>query len=233
MTIDPLQITHHPCAASLMSCSAGSMPEAFAAVMASHLAMCPDCRDNLMVLDDVGIALFNGMRPEPLSSELVGTTITDKPTTQKTVKATAKTKAPQRKPGGAHQNEGDVPAPLRPHVGKDLNQAPWRWLGPGLWQCRIPLATRTRASLRLLKVAPGRHLPAHGHLGQEMTLVLRGAYSDGAVTYHEGDVASFDHDVEHQPIADDTLGCICLVAITGRLSFKSRLARLIQPFTGM
>ena len=36
-----MAITHHPAPESLMSCSAGSMPEAFAAVMASHIAMCP------------------------------------------------------------------------------------------------------------------------------------------------------------------------------------------------
>ena len=56
-----MTITHHPAPESLMSCSAGSMPEAFAAVMASHIAMCPDCRKELSVMEQIGTVLFEAI----------------------------------------------------------------------------------------------------------------------------------------------------------------------------
>ena len=46
-----MKIAHHPGLESLMSCSAGSMPEAFAAVMASHISIGPKCRKELAIME--------------------------------------------------------------------------------------------------------------------------------------------------------------------------------------
>jgi putative transcriptional regulator len=45
-------------------------------------------------------------------------------------------------------------------------------------------------------------------------------------------VADVSEEIEHAPIADADQGCICLVATEGKLRFKSRIARFIQPLTG-
>ena len=76
-------------------------------------------------------------------------------------------------------------------------------------------------------------MPEHGHGGSELTLVLRGAYSDRTGTYRVGDVADLGDSIEHQPIADAKDGCICLIASDKKIRFKSVLARLVQPFTGL
>ena len=67
-----MSITHHPAPESLMSCSAGSMPEAFAAVMASHIAMCPSCRKELAVMERIGTVLFEAIAPTAVACEAQG-----------------------------------------------------------------------------------------------------------------------------------------------------------------
>ena len=85
----------------------------------------------------------------------------------------------------------------------------------------------------LLRVGGGRRVPEHSHGGQELTLILQGAYRDRFGVFAAGDIADHDEDVEHQPIAEPGEDCICLVAVDAPLSFRSRLIRTLQPFFGL
>lgn len=214
-----MTIKHHPDASSLMSCSAGSMPEAFAAVMASHMSMCPHCRKDLATMDEIGVAMIEDLSPGFLS----------RPAPVIALRANEAEVECRRR----NTDRGDVPAPLAPVIGQHLDRVPWRRLAPGIWQHQIELNHPSRGDLRLIKVSPGMALPEHGHRGHELTLVLRGSYSDASGTYRAGDVADLDENIEHQPIADPIEGCICLIAVDGKLKFKSRIARLVQPLIGL
>ena len=215
-----MKITHHPSDASLMSCSAGSMPEAFAAVMASHISMCPCCRGTLSTMEHIGTALFDQLQPAPVN-RLAPVAALRAMEADVTTHATFDT-----------ERSGDVPDPLVSILGSSLDDVPWKRVGPGVWTHNITLSDPSRGDLRLIKIAPGQVVPDHGHRGNEMTLVLRGAYTDASGVYRAGDVADLDEHIEHQPVADPVEGCICLIAVEGRLKFKSRVARLVQPFTG-
>ena len=85
----------------------------------------------------------------------------------------------------------------------------------------------------LLRVEAGRKVPEHSHGGQELTLLLRGAYRDRFGRFAAGDIADHDEDVEHQPIAEPGEDCICLVAVDAKLSFRSRVVRFLQPLFGL
>jgi len=213
-----MAIAHHPAPESLMSCSAGSMPEAFAAVMACHIAMCPACRRELAMLQQVGLTLVETIAPVAVDNAAP-------------IMAARSLEAELEEPRIETEN-GNVPAPLRGAVGRSLDRVAWSPVAPGVSQHRIALSHDGDTSLRLVKVAPGHVLPEHGHGGQELTLVLRGAFADGGKHYAVGDVADICEAVEHAPSADEKEGCICLVATIGRLKFKSTLARLVQPLTG-
>lgn len=207
-----------------MSCSAGSMPEAFAAIMATHMMLCPQCRRDLALMEHIGTALFDQLAPASIERAA--------PVAQlRSLEAETPTQPASHSKSTAMA--GDVPATLAPVLGTSLDSIPWKRLGPGLWQHRIALSNEQRGDLRLFKVAPGKALPEHGHSGMELTLVLRGAFRDATGEYKVGDVADVDDAVTHQPVADDKEGCICLAATLGRLKFKGKLARLIQPLTGL
>lgn len=214
-----MKITHHPAPESLMSCSAGSQPEAFAAVMSAHLTVCPACQKELAFMELIGVAMFDKIAATPVERGAPVIAL---------------------RAGEADDGEtfhpspllGGVPAPLVAVIGRDLDAVNWKRAGPGVWQHTIRLSARARGELRLIKVAPGRALPEHAHTGSELTLVLRGSYRDATGHYRAGDVADMTGDEAHAPLADPEDGCICLIATEGRLKFKSALARFIQPFSG-
>lgn len=214
-----MKITHHPNAESLMSCSAGSMPENFAAVMSSHLTLCPQCQKELAFMESIGLALFDRLQSADIES---AAPIMD-----------VRASEADAEPAPSAPPIGNIPAPLLPVIGNDLDKVPWRRVREGVWQHVIPLRNRGRGELRLLKVAPGVALPEHAHRGSELTLVLSGAYNDETGRYGIGDVGDMAGDDAHTPVADPLEGCICLVATEGRLRFKGLLAKIFQPFTGI
>ena len=52
------EIKHHLTDALLMGYAAGTLPEAFDAVVAAHVSMCDECRARLMSFDAVGGAML-------------------------------------------------------------------------------------------------------------------------------------------------------------------------------
>ena len=217
-----MTILHHPGSESLMSCSAGSMPEAFAAVMAAHMDVCPQCREELALMENIGVVLFKNMSPSPMTREAPVMAA-------RRAEADGETSVVR----STKISAGDMPVPLRSIAGDYLDDIAWKRLAPGLMHYQFPLSKTAIGDLRLIKVAPGMALPEHGHGGSELTLILRGAYTDKTGRDRVGDLADLDDNIEHQPIADAVEGCICLVASDHKIRFKSIMARLVQPFTGM
>lgn len=209
-----MKITHHLDDATLMSCSAGSQPEALAAVVTSHLSVCPRCRSELKRHALIGEALFEALKPEPVTRE-------------------APLAAARGEAGSAPTDDADMPEALKAALEGRFDDVPWRRAAPGVWHCPIELSPGAKGDLRLLKVAPGTKLPEHGHGGSELTFVLDGAYSDEFGTFRRGDVADLGDDVEHRPVADAERGCICLAASDARPRFKGMFARLLQPLAGI
>lgn len=220
-----MTIAHHPGLENLMSCSAGSMPEPFAAVMASHIGMCPVCRMELVLMHDIGVELFRSLPPSPLAGKVPIMAL------HRSEAEIGGNAVPSRGPDGL--TAGGMPIVLAPYAGDDLCKVGWRRLAPGVQHFPIALSAGAKGSLRLLKIAPGRAVPAHGHRGSELTLVLRGSFRDETGLYGVGDVADHFDETEHQPVADPEGGCVCLVASEKKFRFKSVMARLFQPFTGL
>lgn len=199
-----MTITRHLDDATLMSFAAGGLPEALAAVAAAHVAMCPRCAGEVRSLERVGACFLEALEPEPVGPPA----------------AVAARAVPAA-------SSGAVAALL----GSDFDAVRWRWLAIGVWHMRVPLSPGAKGSLRLLKVAPGQTIPEHGHEGSELTLVLRGSYSDETGCYGAGDVADLDEEIEHRPRAHPETGCVCLLASEKLSRFKGIVPRLIQPFT--
>jgi putative transcriptional regulator len=211
-----------------MCCSAGSQPEAFAAVIASHLSLCKSCCCEVRRMQQIGVALFDKLEPARMAAPAPIVAMRAGEAHSGTRSADIKAeRAPQ--PCGA--NAGEVPPPLVPLVGSSLDDVAWRWTAPGVWSFPIRLSKGCCGDLQLIKVAPGKALPEHGHQGQELTLILRGSYTDALGTYRRGDVEDLDEGVAHGPVACPEKGCICLMATEGKAArFKGMLARLLKPF---
>lgn len=215
-----MTITHHPDIATLMAFSAGALEEPYAAVIATHLAMSEGGRETVRQMERIGGALLAN-ESEVQLSEGAMTRLLDR--LDETPK---KTQAPT-------PESADVPPPLRPYLPKGLRGVKWRWTGPGVATADLMWGRDGKSRLMLLRVAGGMRVPEHGHGGQELTLILQGAYRDRFGVFAKGDIADHDEDVEHQPIAEPGDDCICLVAVDAKLSFQGRLMRALQPLFGI
>ena len=214
-----MTIQHHPDIATLMAFSAGTMDEPYTAVIATHLAMSEGGRETVKRMDAIGGALLSDeaaadMAPgalERLMGSLGGERIEVVP----------------------YDKRAALPAPLQPYLPNGLDSVRWKWTGPGVATADLAWSADHKSRLMLLRVAAGRRVPEHGHGGQELTLILQGAYKDRFGVFGPGDIADHDEDVEHQPIAEPGDDCICLVAVDARLTFRGRIMRALQPLFGL
>tara|TARA_R110000772_G_scaffold215694_2_gene326318 strand:+ start:163951 stop:164619 length:669 start_codon:yes stop_codon:yes gene_type:complete len=222
-----MTIAHHPSEELLLDYASGALSESWSLAVATHLALCPVCRHEVARMEAVGGGLLDAVTPAGCSDaafDAVLARLTDgadaAPITvpRETLYETARP-APV------------LPEPLRGYIGADLDGVPWQRLGLGAYQCLV--RTEDGVTARLLRIPAGRPVPEHTHRGQELTLVLRGAFSDQTGHYGAGDFQDADEHIKHQPHAAPGEDCICLAITDAPLRFQSLAARLVQPLLGI
>lgn len=231
-----MRISHHQSEALLLDYATGALGEAWSLAIATHLALCPQCRQTLSDMEEVGGAVLEALSPAPVAAdafEAVLARLDGTPAQPET--AVAQPKPTVAPPPGVVASAGELPIlpqPLRGYVGGDVDSLAWKRLGLGAYQ--LPIRTRDEtAQARLLRIPAGRPVPEHGHGGLEMTLVLCGAFSDVTGEYRRGDLQVADESLDHQPHAAEGEDCICLAVTDAPLRFKSLAARLVQPLVGI
>ena len=223
-----MTINHHLDDATLLAYAAGTLDESMSVVVSSHIAMCPRCRAAARHGNHLGGALMEEIRPEPMRSGALDRMM-------RRIRRTGGVAvlAHRRKARPVDAAADSLPLPLARRLGMPLSEIRWRRIAPGVHSHNLPLAPSAGGKLCLMRIARGSRLPEHGHGGSEMTLILRGSYSDELGRFAAGDVADLDTDTEHQPVVDSDEDCICLVALEAPARFKGAFARLLQPFVGI
>ncbi len=214
------QIKHHLTEPLLMGYAAGTLPEAFNLVVATHISMCDTCRAALAEYDAIGGEVMLGGDPVEVAEDALAATLA----------LIEKGDAEQALPP-APRAPGLFPAPLRDYVNGDINDVKWRKIGGGVSQ--MILKTSKDASVRLLHIPAGTAVPDHGHRGTELTLVLQGAFVDETDRFGAGDVEVANEELNHTPVAEAGMDCICLAATDAPLKFNSLMPRIAQKFVGI
>lgn len=209
-----MTIRHHISDPLLTAYAAGTLPEAFGLVVATHLSLCDDCRARAGAHDAVGGALLSEVAPVRMADHSLDA-----------VMARLDRGTPIRR---RTQGDAATPAPLADYIGGTLNIVKWQSLGMGVRQSILP--TDRLASARLLYIPAGQAVPDHGHRGMELTLVLQGAFTDATDHFGPGDIEIATEDLQHTPVAEPGQPCICLAATDAPLRFRSLIPRLAQPF---
>jgi putative transcriptional regulator len=233
-----MPITHHPPDDTVLRYANGTLPEAPAIVIATHLSFCPGCRQRMETYEMLGGSLLEDAAPSKLSADALSITLAR-------LDATSVDDGNGDNGGdggGRGQNPGkSLAAPQRPDLpsGMDWPQAlrhydipGWRFVVPGVKWTGISLASPEAGQLVLVRGVAGAKLPSHGHDGTEYTCVLTGSFSDSSGTYTVGDLIEASEDNDHQPIVTPDAECVCLIAIEGHLRLHG-IARLLQPFLGL
>jgi len=123
-----------------------------------------------------------------------------------------------------------LPAPLLRLVGADIGDLKWRNKLPGVREYRVSHSDRGEAVL--LWVGAGRRMPSHTHDGSEVTLVLKGAFSDITGRYMRGDLAIAEADLDHRPRTDDEMDCLCFAVTDAPLRLTGPVGRILDRFFG-
>lgn len=214
-------LLRHPDDATLISYASGALSQVISLVTAAHLERCPQCRARLRQAEQIGGVLVQ----QPVSRVV---SLRGRAAMLERLDETMPTHAIGADPMYAANEDPDMlPLSVQPYFGKHLSELKWKTLIPGVQ--RVQAQGIEQGNLMLLKIAAGMSMPVHNHEGSEMTMVLKGAYHDELGEYRVGDIADLDSDVQHQPVAFDDQGCICLAASDSPLRFHGLLARMLQP----
>ncbi len=215
---------HHLDDATLLSYSAGALPAALGVVASTHLERCAQCRASLLDADQIGGVLMQQQRVDAPADDarasmlalLDDESMIEQPALPIEV---VEDRDPDR-----------LPSALQPWFGRSMHALRWRRVAPGVQ--RIRASGISGGDLMLLRIAPGSKLPLHSHGGNELTMILDGAYDDMLGHFGPGDVADLDGETRHQPVTAPGVPCICVAATDAPLQFSGWVARTLQPLLG-
>ncbi len=218
MTDMEQKITHHLTDEILMGYAAGTLPEAFNLMVATHVSLCDECRARVESYDAVGGAMLEEASEHDMALA---------PGSFAATMALIAGGAPEEI-RTQHPQDAVLPQPLQDYAGGGIDSIKWRAVGMGVKQAILP--TSKDASARLLYIPAGVAMPDHGHHGIEMTMVLQGAFQDDDDYFARGDVEVADSDLHHTPVADIHEDCICLAVTDAPLRFQGLLPKIAQRF---
>ena len=220
-----MTIKHHIGDDLVLAYASGELDEATSLLVATHMALCPQCRQALELAESIGGTMIE----EEAEAEIADGELEAIFGRIENAKESA---TPPPVPEPARRRSYVLPQPLRDYVDGDVDGLRWRSLGGGVRH--LPVDTgASRAKARLLYIPAGSKVPDHGHRGLELTLVLAGSFYDEGAWFRRGDVEEADATVEHQPVAGPEEACICLAVTDAPLRFRSLIPRLAQPFLGI
>ncbi len=216
-------VNHHPDSERLTAFSAGSMPLSQALCVSAHLEMCPDCRADLDSLNKLGSHVFNQMKPSRVSNDLKQSVFKQLNDTQTHDPVS---NSPARNETG--RVASGVPKCLFQFIDDDYDSLDWHWVSPSIRQANL-CVDGNGAHVALLRIKPGGKASHHTHMGEEITMVLKGAFSDESGIFQQGDFVVRGSNDKHRPIATKDSECICLTVLDAPIQFTGYFSRWLNP----
>lgn len=195
----------------------GDVPEPVRVMLQAHLELSGKNRGFVRDLEALGGAMLEGLEPAPVGDRDKRLAEIFAQDQERPVPAPADTQA-----------DPVLPAALVHYLGHGLDGVRWRSQLPGLKVCAVDNPDGVEANLYWIRA--GTAMPHHTHEGSEITLVLKGAFSDVTGHYARGDLSVADETVDHRPRAGEGEDCICFAVIDAPLRLTGPIGRFLNPF---
>jgi len=222
-----MTITHHPEHVQLLEYAAGDLKESVSLIIATHLALCPTCRNAVSDAEMIGGVYLDSMRPEAISDSALSSIMRRLDFADDDQAIVYEKHSGQS--GDGKIDGVSIPEPLRSSL--DVSESgSLNWLRMAAGIDRIDITNEHGVVARMLRIDAGRAMPRHGHSADEQTLVLSGGFSDEFGHFGPGDIECADEDVVHRPVADASEPCICLIVADAPIRLSGPFGKLLQPF---
>ncbi|WP_082627900.1 ChrR family anti-sigma-E factor [Pseudohongiella spirulinae] len=221
-------VSFHPDSRFLTDFASGSLATSEAICVAAHLEFCAKCRAHVQQLSDLGAQIMTRIEPEEaVDADDEGFA-----------------RLMQKIDDDAVHQQAEVPAPVvsaapaqglsLPRVVQKLAQGSiqslnWVQLGKSLRIAPVNVGDGVRQT-SLYDIRAGGQMPEHEHRGEEITVLLKGSFSDAEGKYVRGDFVVRHAGEKHQPTATMDTDCICLVSLERPVKPSSIWYRLLEPF---
>ncbi|MDD9946130.1 MAG: cupin domain-containing protein [Myxococcales bacterium] len=225
-------VQHHLPADLLLSFASGTGDVGGDLLVATHLTLCPRCRDEVAHLEALGGALLDEIDGEAIARDPHRAPVEHS-------RLTFDGPVKRRDANDEHvgeaaeiQDDGVLPRALLSLVGP---VADITWTSGAFGQVHyleLPIE-HAHAPLRLVRFKQGMRIPTHSHAAQEIVVYLTGAATDldHGIKYQRGDVSTYGPGQSHQLAVEQGEDCITLIA-NMRLVGKTLMSRLVFRLLG-
>lgn len=214
-------VKYHPDARFLTDYTAGSLPEEQALCVATHLHYCAACRLKVRELTELGSLLFMQVAPAAVPAQ-------DFDRLMARVDALpAKALAPSAATVSSLSSTA-LPRPLHKLAHGNIETLKWRRVGKSFRYSRLQVGNSQRET-SLLHIKAGGNVPHHRHAGDEITVIIKGSFSDQDDKYGVGDFIVRTSGEQHRPVASQDEDCLCLSTLDKPIIMSNLFYRLLAP----
>lgn len=217
-------VSFHPDSRFLTDFTTGSLGLSESLCVATHLHYCGKCRARVQQLGDLGGHLFSRLAPEPPTPDSFDALMQriDAETGESPVEEVPSRPRPDNL-------AGRLPAALGWLVREGLDRLNWVQMGRALRIAPVDLGEPGRETA-IYDIRAGSRMPAHAHRGEEITVLLKGSFSDQDGKYGPGDFVVRNAGEPHQPTATEDSDCLCLISLEKPVRPRSVWYRLLEPY---
>jgi len=213
-------INRHPESDLMVEYATGSLPLAQTIAVTTHLQFCEECSNTAQSLKDIGGGLLQAGETIEVSDDLL-----DRIMDCIESGADDEVAVPLKKLC-SDSVTSDLPDYVRNLLPEgSLN---WRKLTRSLRVAPVSVGEQGY-ELSLHRINPGGKAPEHDHRGREITVVLKGSFSDEDGVYQPGDFIVREPGDKHRPFATRNEECICLSVLEAPIRLTG-LKSVLNPF---
>lgn len=218
-------VKYHPDARFLTDYSAGSLPVAQALCVSTHLHYCRSCMAKVRELTELGALLFQQQSPSPAAPDQFDSLLRR----VDALPAAAPREATPIATGTTPANTGSasLPRPLHKLARGNLDNLTWRRIGRSFRYSKLSTGDKGHETA-LLHIKAGGNVPHHRHAGDEITVVIRGSFSDQDDKYGVGDFIVRTSGEQHRPVASQDEDCLCLSTLDKPIVLSNPFYRLLS-----
>lgn len=222
----------HPSDNHLVEYVAGTLDWGLSIMVSAHLSTCAECRHKVRNLNCVGGAMISSSPSSPVDDQSFAKVMERIRAGSTTAK---KQPAPLEQDTFTPNNtlpEGKMVEGIPPVIQKLLPQnkgLTWKRVSSSLYESQLQTG-QSKYKICFHKIKRGGKVVEHDHRGIEITLVLKGSFSDEKATYIPGDFLIRQPGEVHRPIATQNKDCLCISLTDAPVKITGLLGRFINPF---